>query len=333
MKRFVISLVLIVLMAGLVVTSCGATGKFVSIGTRTPGSTSYAVYVPVAAVLNKYMDMKVAVEPTGGFGQVYHYLKTGELQFCADSIDQTASGYFNKWFWDKGRLTWLRIALSHYFSGYFYGVRATSDIRSFKDLEGKKLMTYSVTGPAQGFLMDHMLEKYGVTPAAKLKFSRFASSVQQLVEGKVDVISYSASASAWIDADRAPDGLRVIFPNREEIDYINKKLGAKLWSIRPLPPGYLGLKALEKGGYEFGAAGVLTTSSAVPDDVVYQVVKIMFEHQAEYKDAYPKCAEITLENALEGFVVPIHPGAIKYYKEKGIWTAEHEAFQEQVLKK
>lgn len=306
--------------------------KSLRIGTRTPGSTSYQCYVPIAAVLSKYMGMNVAVEPLGGFNVVYNYLEARQIQFAVEGVEQTAAAYFNKWFWDKGHLLWLRIATTHYFSGFVYGVRANSDIYSFKDLKGKKLMTYSVTGPTQGFVMDHMLEKYGVTPAAKLKFSSFSASVQQLIEGKVDVISYHATAPAWKDADSAPDGLRFLVPAQEEIDYVNHKLGAKLYSIRPLPLEYLGMKATKKGVNQFGTVGVLTTTATMPDEVVYRVVQVMYEHRDEYKDAFFVCAGITLVTALEGHVVPFHPGSIKYFREKSIWTAEHDARQEKLLK-
>lgn len=326
-------LLLITFTAGSVGIGYAAGGKFISIATRAPGSMGYAMYIPLAAVLTKYMRTSVSVEPIGGLFISYRYLERGEVQFVPDSNELVSSMYFNKWFWDKGRHPWLRGVASQYFSGYAFGVRANSNIYSFKDMEGKKLMHRSATGPAHGYALDLMLEKYGVKPAAKLEFSKFSFSVQQFIEGKVDVISYAVSAPDWIDADRAPAGLRFICPTQEDIDYINQKMGVKLYSVRPLPVGYLGLKAAEKGGNQFGIMAVLATSSAVPDDMVYQVVKIMYEHYNEFKDSYVTWADVTLNSALDAHsAIPYHPGAIKFFKERGIWKAEHDAWQEKILK-
>jgi uncharacterized protein len=62
----------------------------------------------------------------------------------------------------------------------------------------------------------------------------------------------------------------------------------------------------------------LVTSSAVSDDLAYQMTKLMFESLPELANAHAAGKEIKLEDAAADSPVPLHPGAIRYYKEKGL---------------
>ena len=62
----------------------------------------------------------------------------------------------------------------------------------------------------------------------------------------------------------------------------------------------------------------LVTSSAVSDDLAYQMTKLIFESLPELANAHVAGKEIKLETAATGSPVPLHPGAIRYYKEKGL---------------
>ena len=56
----------------------------------------------------------------------------------------------------------------------------------------------------------------------------------------------------------------------------------------------------------------------MPDDLVYKMTKALIEKKAEIAKVHPKGNDINLKTAIDGFSVPIHPGALKYYKEKGV---------------
>ncbi len=62
----------------------------------------------------------------------------------------------------------------------------------------------------------------------------------------------------------------------------------------------------------------LVTSSAVSDDLAYQMTKLIYESLPELANAHASGKEIKLENAASGSPVPLHPGAIRYYREKGL---------------
>jgi TRAP-type uncharacterized transport system substrate-binding protein len=69
----------------------------------------------------------------------------------------------------------------------------------------------------------------------------------------------------------------------------------------------------------FAAKATLITSSDVPDDLVYVLTKLIFENFEEFKNLHKAYDTITKENMLQGLTAPVHPGAIKYYKEIGLY--------------
>lgn len=69
----------------------------------------------------------------------------------------------------------------------------------------------------------------------------------------------------------------------------------------------------------FGVRATFVTSSNVPDDVVYEVVKAVFDNFDRFKGLHPAFANLTKEDMVsKGLSAPIHPGAEKYYKEQGL---------------
>ena len=67
-----------------------------------------------------------------------------------------------------------------------------------------------------------------------------------------------------------------------------------------------------------GMLATFVTSAKVPDDVVYAITKEVFENLDEFKKLHPALEGLTRETMLEGLTAPIHPGALKYYKEAGL---------------
>ncbi len=63
---------------------------------------------------------------------------------------------------------------------------------------------------------------------------------------------------------------------------------------------------------------MLAVRADVPDDVVYKVLDIMFTYIGELRAAHARAEAISLEKALDGMPIPLHPGAVKYYRDKGI---------------
>jgi TRAP transporter TAXI family solute receptor len=66
-----------------------------------------------------------------------------------------------------------------------------------------------------------------------------------------------------------------------------------------------------------GVANVLVVNRSMPDDLAYKITRALFEHQAELASIHPEARHLSLKTAVTGSPAPFHPGALKYYREKG----------------
>lgn len=84
----------------------------------------------------------------------------------------------------------------------------------------------------------------------------------------------------------------------------------------------------------FAVAVYLVASDKLPEETVYEVTKAFFDNHEHFSIVHSSAAEWTLESTIEGNVaIPFHPGAIKYFEEKGLWTEELQSKQDSLLKK
>jgi len=99
---------------------------------------------------------------------------------------------------------------------------------------------------------------------------------------------------------------------------ITQKLTAKypFLSAAKIPAGTYKNQTAEVSTVAVNA--VLIVSSELKDDVVYNLTKTLFDNQAELGSAHAKGKELSLEKAVKGASIPFHPGAVKYFKEKGV---------------
>jgi TRAP transporter TAXI family solute receptor len=63
---------------------------------------------------------------------------------------------------------------------------------------------------------------------------------------------------------------------------------------------------------------IIAARPDVPDDVIYAILKTMFDNLDEFRGAHARVANLSLEKALDGMSIPLHPGAVKFYQEKGL---------------
>ena len=83
-------------------------------------------------------------------------------------------------------------------------------------------------------------------------------------------------------------------------------------------PAVSGVLANDSDVETFGVKATFVTSAKVPDKVVYAIVKEVFENFEDFKKLHPAYSGLTKKNMLEGLSAPLHPGAVKYYKEAGL---------------
>ncbi|HEX9661154.1 MAG TPA: TAXI family TRAP transporter solute-binding subunit [Candidatus Binatia bacterium] len=295
--------------------------RTIAIGTNPAGTGAHALASGLAAVASKKTSVSGKVQPYNGPNAWMTLLDNGELEFGIINIldsKMAATGTGNY----KKAYPSIRVAQGGVFP-FTVGlvVRDKSNIKQVSDIKGKR-MAWDFGGHAiSQTLQSAMMEIGGVkgSDVIQVRFSNLNEGVRAVAEGKVDA-SIVALGIGLVEEVNAMEPVRFIdLPNT---DAGNKFLGQYGVTIVKSSPS-TGVKGET---HVLGYPLQLATSTKVSEKTVYTMVKTWWDNLAELQTLHPLFKRWTKEHqALTNFTVPYHPGAIKFYKEAGVWTAKHDA--------
>ena len=201
-------------------------------------------------------------------------------------------------------------------------VLGESPYRNIQDLIGKKI---AVGAPASGneVVARRYLEAQGITyDKIDEQFISSAQMMTALKDGQIDAIKPTFNVPNGTITDLALSrSIRFIGSTPEEMErFLSTNKGYFAYTLKAgtykgqdedvLDPGFRGI--------------VFTDRTLFTDDEVYEIVKAVWESRDEcWKDIHVQCSEITLDQEFQGWPVPLHMGAYRYYKEKGLDIPEH----------
>lgn len=193
-------------------------------------------------------------------------------------------------------------------------VRADSPVKSIADLKGKKV---GVGAPGSGTEANfrQLMDVYGLAKDdVKSQYLSFAESAEQFKDRHID---------AFIVTAGIPNSAIMDISTQHEIRILSipADMAAKLTAKYP----FLAVAKVPAGTYKNQAQDVMTVAvnavliagNDLSADVVYGLTKALFDNQAELATAHAKGKELNIQYAVQGVSIPYHPGALKYYKEKG----------------
>jgi TRAP transporter TAXI family solute receptor len=236
----------------------------------------------------------------------------GEIAFAlGDSLKAAWDGDAEAGF--KTRLDKLRIIGAIYPNYIQIVATADSGIKTLADLKGKSL---SVGAPKSGTELNSraILAAAGLSykDLRKVEYLPFAESVDLMKNRQLDTTLQSAGlgVASLKDLSTSIDIVVVSVPKA-----VVDKIGPPFTSMEIPANTYAGQ---EKDVPTAAVINYLVTSTAVSDDLAYQMTKLIFESLPELAKAHAAGKVIKLETAASGSPIPLHPGAIRYYKEKGL---------------
>ena len=190
---------------------------------------------------------------------------------------------------------------------------AESGIKTLADLKGKSL---SVGAPKSGTELNSraILAAAGMSykDLGKVEYLPFAESVDLMKNRQLGATLQSACLGVASLKDLSTSSpITVVSVPKEVVD----KIGAPFVAATIPANTYTGQ---DKDVPTAAVVNYLVTSSAVSDDLAYQMTKLVYESLPELANAHAAGKEIKLEAAASGSPIPLHPGAIRYYKEKGL---------------
>ncbi|MDD3432529.1 MAG: TAXI family TRAP transporter solute-binding subunit [Tepidiphilus sp.] len=307
------------LIAALALCTCAAVAQAQTYITVLTGGTS-GVYYPLGVALSKIYSeaipgAKTSVQATKASAENLNLLQAGrgEVGFSlGDAIAHAWAGNEEAGF--KQKLDKLR-GLAAIYPNYIQIVASKeSGIRTLQDLRGKRL---SVGAPRSGTELNAraVLAAAGLSYAdlGKVEYLPFGESVELMKNRQLDATLQSAGLGVASIRDLATNVPIVVVPVPAEVV---AKIGDPAYQPAAIPAGtYMGQ---EQDVPTVAIRNLLVTHSGVPEEVVYLMTKSIFEHLDELAAAHSAARGIEREKATDGFPIPLHPGAERYYREVGV---------------
>ena len=294
--------------------------KYITIGTGGVTGVYYAAGGAICRLVNKDRakhGIRCSVESTGGSVFNVNTIKAGELDLGvaqSDVMYNAAKGLGN--FKDAGAYGDLRAVMSLHPEPFTVVARKEANIKSFADFKGRK---FNVGNPGSGTRasMEELLGAMGwkladFALASELKADEHGPA---LCDGKIDGFFYGVGhPSANIQDPTTSCGAKLISLTGPAVDALVKD--KPYYAYASIPAGLYPGNAAETKTY--GVLATLVSSSKVPADSVYVVVKAVFDNFEEFKKLHPALANLKPEDMVKnGLSAPLHEGAARYYKEKG----------------
>jgi TRAP transporter TAXI family solute receptor len=283
-----------------------------AIATASPGGTYYVYGEGLAKILTRSLNLPVARLATEGPTQNIELLEAGEarLAFVTTGIALQAWNGTGVWAGKKPARS-LRAIFPMYDTPFQLFVLQSSGIRTVKDIDRKR----AGLGPQGGTSAAYFPEFFNalkIAPAAV--FGEWADLAAQMQRGELDVLAVAAGAPfpSFFEIEKkekvayvpfAPDQVAALRLAMPELTPSRIPAGTYPSLLRPYQT---------VGLYNFAVA-----HADLPDDLVYTVVRAVFDNREEMVQVHPAAAETIPANMGRNSFLPLHPGAIRYYRQIG----------------
>ena len=279
------------------------------------------IYFPTAGAIAKIVSkdkkktgVRATVESTGGSEYNTNAMRQGELDMGLVQSDVGYMAYKGEGKFAGRPFTKLRSVFSLHPEPFHIVAKRSANISIFDDLKGKRV---NIGNPGSG----QRLTAETLFSVTSLKISdmvteelKAAEAPDFLRDGRIDAYFYTVGTGSANIIDIANSvainlvGLKT--------NTIEKLKNGRPYYVTAIIPGDV-YPGVEKEVTTFAVKATLLTTEDLPEEVVYTVVKSVFENFGEFAATHPALKNLTPEKMLEGLSAPFHSGAAKYYKERG----------------
>jgi TRAP transporter TAXI family solute receptor len=292
--------------------------KYLSLGTGNPAGTFYFIGAGFANLINRYVPgVRVIAESTAASEENFHYVIRKKMDMGLISIHVIAPALEKKMDLSGVRL----VSLGHTSDRHWF-VRKDSPIKSISDFRGKRV---ALGSPGSGTLVSSKMElgaagKLGLEDF-KPAYLSFTESITAIKDGTVDVgvISAGYPVASLLDLARTVP-IRLIPYTEQELKAI---MDAYPFYVKVIIPAGT-YQGIDTDTLTRGIVTAIFCRQEMSEDLIYQMMKAIYEHPKEKDAIHPQAKQWSLENIFRGAeyttkYIPFHPGAIRYLKEKGVW--------------
>jgi TRAP transporter TAXI family solute receptor len=287
--------------------------KSLTLATASAGGIYYVYGDALAQILTEKLGILVNPLPTQGTVHNVKLLDSGGAQLGMTTMGVALQGWNGTGDWTDGKQVRIMRALFPMYDTPFQAfVLQRSGIAALAQLDNKRIGVgpKAATG---GTYIPAILKLLGIS--AQIEYGSFDTSVNDLFAGQLDVFTTLTGAPMpAIQAAEAKGPITFLNLSPEQIEAIGKALPE--FSPSKIAAGTY--HSLDKDYVTIGVYNFAIGRADIPDDLVYQLVKAVFENQPRLVKATLAASDTLPQNVVKDTFLPFHPGAIRYYREIGI---------------
>jgi TRAP transporter TAXI family solute receptor len=302
----------------------------VRFGTSSVGSTFYTMAVGAGEVITKHSGINVTVEPLGGSSANVFGIGANKIDFAIANSYAAYTGY-NGIAPFKEKVD-LRLLLQGEPTTRYLIVRKDAGIKTPKDLEGKTIIAKRRALPELEIVMNAMIKAFGLD-ASKINMvatTNTGEASEALRAGTAHgvMMPFALDGSAQVEEPMRDGIADFLYLTKDQRDQV----------LKLLPPTFYAATAEKntfsnqaKDAHVFSLNTYVVARPQVADETVYKVAKALFDNTKELSTYHGTAGSWTKERAVQNPALPFHPGVIKYFKEKGLWSADLEAKNKEMM--
>jgi TRAP transporter TAXI family solute receptor len=311
--------------AGLAGTAVLAQANALRLGTSSSGSVYYTLAVGLSSLLTKHAGIPATAEPVGGSSANMFAMNADKVDIAIVNALAAVDGYHgDKPF--RGKIDIGLIAQGSQSLRQLV-VRVGSGIEKVEDLAGKTIIGKRPALPEVELVTNALLKVYNID-ASKVRIvttTNTGEALNALKSDTVDAAVIPGSVGASYIQSLAHDGkIKFIEIPDDKFKAMAALLPKSLVSAKLPAKTYTGQ---DQAVNVFSISTYLVAAARLPEDTVYKVTSTFFDHLDEFHTFHSAAKEWTLKETFDQPKVPFHPGAIRYFKEKKLWTADLEKLQ------
>ncbi|MGK0297178.1 MAG: TRAP transporter TAXI family solute receptor [Gammaproteobacteria bacterium] len=296
----------------------------IGFGTSKPGSVNYTAGSILSQLLSEKTSYTARAIPHSGTATTIYTLNAGEVDFAVSNLLEAVLARQGESFYTQGKQTDISLVGTLFELPVAFFVRKDSNFNSISDLKGARVPAKYTSQPIFEILQEALLANgnlgyedinivpvsNGIQAADQFAANRLDTFFYSLSAGKVREISASVGELRALPLDHAHSAM-----NRLK-KYMPVAFASEVGPERNIP-------GISQKTYVMAYDYVILSSSKTSDDVVYQLTKLVYENENIVKEKGGPLRGFQKNNMLKKWDnINYHPGAIKYYREIGIWPAQ-----------
>ncbi len=294
--------------------------KTIAIGTGGTGGVYYPLGGALANVLSKYLpDVQATAEVTGGSVDNLKLIASGQSEIGFSMADAALDAFNGQ---DKFKYSGsvpLRTLMVLYPNRMHVVTIDGTGIDKMTDLKGKRVST-GAPGSATEVMAFRLIEAVGLDKDKDMRRERLsvAESVNAIKDRKIDAFFWVGGIpTAGVTDLAATPGVKIkLIDHADAVAAMDAKYG-NLYSKDVIKAG--SYPGQDKDNQNADVWNILVTDEKMPDDFAYAVVKMIFDKKPELVAVHREAESFVLDTQKkDNSPIPFHPGAIKYFKEKGL---------------